>query len=128
MAIKNLGSLQTEPPPQYRQVDSEISHFQREKYSRYSVQELVHVKKSLDSPHKLKHKMQQLLEELNLIRDFQLAVPRDKNYREDDIDQEFDQAIDGVECVIQVIENFEQNLLAGEKIASHFDGRFYARR
>ncbi len=126
MAIKNMENLLTAPANYHD--PTEITPDQLRAYPNYTRSELLHVKQAMSDPKRLKKKMEQLLEELKLIRDFQLAVPRDKHYREDDIDQEFDQAIDGVECVIQVVQNFEEELMAGHRISKTFDSRFYARR
>ena len=127
MAIKNLNNTERSVVESCNNRYG-ITYYQQERYKQYTLDELGHVKNSLDTPIKLRHKMEQLLEEVKLIRDFQTAVPRDKSYRNDDIDQEFDQTIDGIECAIQCIQNYQEELIAGEKIANTFDSRFYARR
>lgn len=123
MAIKNMssqvgGELQM----------SDITWEQQRAYPNYTKEELRHVKYALSTTKSFKHKIESLLEEVKLCRDFQTSVPRDKHYADDDIDQEFDQAIDGLECVIQAIQNFEDNRIIGERMSGVLDGRFYARR
>lgn len=123
MAIKNINS-----PPYNGVPMNDITWEQQRKYPNYTKDELQRVKQALSTPEKLKYKMKLLLEEIKMCQDFQIAVPRDKNYRTDDIDHEFDTVIDGLECVIQATLNYEDELKIGESISKNFDSRFYARR
>jgi len=120
MAIHNMSAYVT--PASLKDIPYKL----RERYPSFPVEFLVHMREQLRDPAVLMHHLDRLRTETTLLRDCQMAVPH--TCMNDDIDHEFDTVVDKIEEVIQYVNNWMEEKLAGEKLAREYDNSFYARR